>query len=46
MDGKRFSCNIEHDGYDATAGEDVKSTWFEISVVGRGPFLSDQFLMC
>ena len=35
MDGKRFSCNIEHEGYDATAGEDVKSTWFEIRVVGN-----------
>ena len=35
MDAKRFSCNIEHEGYDATAGEDVKSTWFEIKVVGN-----------
>jgi len=34
MDAKRFSCNIEHEGYDATDGEDVKSTWFEIKVVG------------
>ena len=41
MDGKRFSCNIEHEGYDATAGEDVKSTWFEISVVGNVNFRSN-----